>query len=66
MQRPPRPQRERLLNWPLALRAYLFLGLIEAVAAMAAFFFVLHGGGWKYGASCRSTTLFIYKRQPRA
>jgi len=51
MQRPPRPQRERLLNWPLALRAYLFLGLIEAVAAMAAFFFVLHGGGWKYGAS---------------
>jgi magnesium-transporting ATPase (P-type) len=51
MRRPPRPQRERLLNWPLALRAYLFLGLIEAVAAMAAFFFVLHGGGWKYGAS---------------
>ena len=51
MRRPPRPQRERLLNWPLALRAYLFLGLIEAVAAMAAFFFVLYGGGWKYGAS---------------
>jgi magnesium-transporting ATPase (P-type) len=39
------------LNWPLALRAYLFLGLIEAVAAMAAFFSVLYGGGWKYGAS---------------
>jgi calcium-translocating P-type ATPase len=51
MRRPPRPQGERLLNWPLALRAYLFLGLIEAVAAMAAFFFVLYGGGWKYGAS---------------
>ena len=49
MRRPPRPQRERLLNWPLALRAYLFLGLIEAVAAMAAFFFVLKGAGWKYG-----------------
>ncbi len=49
MRRPPRPQGERLMNWPLALRAYLFLGLIEAVAAMAAFFFVLHGAGWKYG-----------------
>lgn len=51
MRRPPRPQRERLLNWSVALRAYLFLGLIEAVASMAAFFFVLYGGGWKYGVS---------------
>ncbi len=49
MQRPPRPQGERLLNWPLAFRAYLFLGLIEGAAAMAAFFFVLHGAGWRYG-----------------
>jgi len=31
------------------LRAYLFLGPLEAVAGMAAFFFVLHGGGWQYG-----------------
>ena len=49
MRRPPRPQGERLMNWPLALRAYLFLGLIEAAAAMAAFFFVLDGAGWRYG-----------------
>src|ERR1035437_233291 len=49
MRRPPRPQGERLMNWPLAFRAYLFLGLIEAAAAMAAFFFVLNGAGWKYG-----------------
>ncbi len=49
MRRPPRPPRERLLDWPTALRAYLFLGAIEAGAAMAAFFFVLHGGGWSYG-----------------
>jgi magnesium-transporting ATPase (P-type) len=49
MQRPPRPQGEELMNWPLARRAYLFLGPIEAAAAMAAFFFVLHAGGWKYG-----------------
>lgn len=49
MQRPPRARRERLLNTPLLLRAYLFLGVMEASAAMAAFFFVLHGAGWQYG-----------------
>ena len=49
MQRPPRRREERLFDWPLALRAYLFLGLIEGVAAMAAFFFVLGRGGWSYG-----------------
>lgn len=49
MQRPPRPQRERLLSPRVALRAYLFLGAIEAAAAMTVFFFVLHAGGWSYG-----------------
>jgi len=49
MKRPPRPRSQRLLDWPLALRAYLFLGVIEATAAMAAFFFVLHAAGWHYG-----------------
>jgi magnesium-transporting ATPase (P-type) len=49
MRRPPRPQHERLLNLRVALRGYLFLGIIESAAAMAAFFFVLLGGGWRYG-----------------
>ena len=49
MRHPPRAQTERLLTLPLALRAYLFLGMIEAAAAMAAFFFVLHGAGWTWG-----------------
>ena len=49
MRRPPRPRSERLLNWGLLLRAYLFLGPLEAIAGMAAFFFVLHGGDWQYG-----------------
>jgi sodium/potassium-transporting ATPase subunit alpha len=49
MRRPPRPRSERLLNWGLLLRAYLFLGPLEAIAAMAAFLFVLRGGGWQYG-----------------
>jgi calcium-translocating P-type ATPase len=49
MARPPRPRGERLLAWPLLARAYLFLGVLEAAAAMAAFFFVLARGGWHYG-----------------
>ncbi len=49
MQRPPRSRKERLLNWPLILRAYLFLGVMEAIAAMAAFFYMLGKGGWRYG-----------------
>ena len=49
MQRPPRPRSERLIHWPLVLRAYLFLGVIEACGAMAAFFMVLRDGGWRYG-----------------
>ena len=49
MERPPRPPRERLLDRRLALRAYAFLGLFEGLAAMAAFLFVLHSAGWRYG-----------------
>jgi magnesium-transporting ATPase (P-type) len=49
MRRPPRPHDDRLMNWSLALRAYLILGLIEAAGAMAAFFLVLDRAGWKYG-----------------
>jgi sodium/potassium-transporting ATPase subunit alpha len=49
MRLPPRPQKERLLNLPVALRAYLFLGVIEATAAMAAYFFVLWRQGWRFG-----------------
>jgi magnesium-transporting ATPase (P-type) len=49
MQRPPRPRNERLLNWPVLRRSYFFLGLMEAAAGMAAFFFVLLQGGWTYG-----------------
>ena len=48
MRRPPRKRGERLLSWGILARAYLFLGVLEAAAAMAAFFFVLHGGGWHY------------------
>jgi calcium-translocating P-type ATPase len=51
MHRPPRARDERLLSWGLLARAYLFLGVLEAAAAMAAFFFVLDAAGWQYGTS---------------
>ncbi|MFH1659614.1 MAG: cation-transporting P-type ATPase [Pseudomonadota bacterium] len=49
MLRPPRRRDERLLSGGLLARAYLFLGPLEALGAMATFFFVLHGFGWQYG-----------------
>ena len=49
MMRPPRPRHERLLTGRLLAHAYLFLGALEALAGMAAFFFVLQRGGWNYG-----------------
>jgi magnesium-transporting ATPase (P-type) len=55
MQRPPRARGERLFTASLALRSYVFLGGIEAAAAMATFFFVLHGVGWAYGEAMART-----------
>jgi sodium/potassium-transporting ATPase subunit alpha len=50
MKQPPRKLNERLLNFPLIARAYLFLGPLEAVACMFGFFWVLKTGGWAWGA----------------
>ncbi len=49
MRQPPRPAHERLLSWPLLARAYLWLGMLQAGVALAAFFLVLHLAGWQYG-----------------
>jgi sodium/potassium-transporting ATPase subunit alpha len=57
MQRPPRSRQDRLLTPGLLARAYLFLGLFEAVAAMAAFFFVLAATGWEWGQELAVTDL---------
>jgi sodium/potassium-transporting ATPase subunit alpha len=47
---PPRPRTERLLNLPLLLRAYLFLGAIEAAVAISGFFLYLYSQGWTWGS----------------
>lgn len=51
MDRPPRSGEERLLNLPLLARSYLFLGPIEAAAAIGAGLWCLADGGWEWGAS---------------
>jgi sodium/potassium-transporting ATPase subunit alpha len=51
MKQPPRKLNERLLNFPLIARAYLFLGPLEAVACMFGFFWVLNLGGWTWGST---------------
>ncbi len=49
MHQPPRPTKERLLSAGLIIRAYLWLGMLEAAASLSAFFYVLHQAGWEYG-----------------
>jgi magnesium-transporting ATPase (P-type) len=49
MHHPPRPKHERLVTWALLVRAYLWLGLWEAGAAILAFLVVLWTAGWTYG-----------------
>ncbi len=60
MDRPPRPRNKRLLDLPLLLRAYCFLGPIEAVACMAGFFFIYCQQGWRPGmAMADSGTVYV-------
>jgi magnesium-transporting ATPase (P-type) len=46
MSRPPRPRDERLLNGRLLLRSMFYLGGIQGLAAMGAFFFYYMTHGW--------------------
>jgi len=48
MDRPPRARTDHLIDWPLAAR-FTFLGLLNAGAAMASYFFVYFMDGWRPG-----------------
>ena len=54
MREPPRAPDEHLLSAGLLWRAYGFLGVLEAAAAMVAFFYVLQHSGWIYGTQLAS------------
>lgn len=49
MKRPPRPRDESLLDTATLLRAYAWLGPLQALASMAVYFVVLQAGGWQWG-----------------
>jgi calcium-translocating P-type ATPase len=49
MQRRPRPRSDGVIDRLLLYRAWVFLGLIEAVLVLAGFFFVLLQAGWSPG-----------------
>ncbi len=50
MKEPPRSRTKRLLDFKTLARAYMFLGPIEAILAMSAFFFAYYIRGWAPGA----------------
>jgi magnesium-transporting ATPase (P-type) len=49
MARPPRSPSEGVIRRAMLLRAWVYLGLIEAALVMAGFFVVLERGGWSPG-----------------
>ncbi len=60
MDRPPRSRDQRLLDMPLLLRAYVFLGMIEAALSLGAFFFCYFMHGWRPGmVMADSGTIYI-------
>jgi magnesium-transporting ATPase (P-type) len=49
MERPPRRREQSVIQPPMLLRAWLFLGLIAAILEMSGFFYVLTKAGWHLG-----------------
>lgn len=49
MDKPPRPASEGVIRRQLLVRAWVWLGLLEAVLVLAGYFAVLRAGGWSPG-----------------
>jgi magnesium-transporting ATPase (P-type) len=49
MDRPPRPRAEGVIQAPMLIRAWLFLGALVAALQMTGFFYVLTKAGWSLG-----------------
>ena len=61
MQLPPRSKSQALLDRSLLLRAYCFLGLIEATLGMLGFFWVWHSYGYDFNALQAIATTIVAK-----
>ncbi len=60
MDKPPKAKNKRLLDIPLLLRAYCFLGPMEAAACMAGFFFIYFQYGWRPGMEMQDSGLIYH------
>lgn len=49
MDRPPRARKERLIDLSVFVRGYLFLGVIETLLSLGAYFWAYHLRGWQFG-----------------
>jgi len=49
MERPPRPRSEGVIQGPMLIRAWLFLGVMVACLSLAGYFYVLRSAGWHPG-----------------
>jgi calcium-translocating P-type ATPase len=50
MRQPPRPPHEGVIQPPMLVRAWLFLGMLVALLQLGGFFYVLTRAGWHPGA----------------
>ncbi|MEY3464392.1 MAG: hypothetical protein RLZZ468_2170 [Cyanobacteriota bacterium] len=66
MRRPPRRRDQPLLDRPLLLRAYLVLGLTEALAALGAYLLAWHSQGVGWGELRQWAPLLLHHRAPAA
>ncbi len=66
MEKPPRPPERPLLDRPLLLRAYLVLGLSEAVAAMAAYLLAWRAAGVGWNELRSLAPLLLHGQAPAA
>jgi calcium-translocating P-type ATPase len=49
MERPPRPRKEGVIQRSMLMRAWVYLGLLEAALVLGGFFYVLLRAGWSPG-----------------
>ncbi|MFB3926798.1 MAG: HAD-IC family P-type ATPase [Syntrophales bacterium] len=64
---PPRPKGKGLVDKIVLFRGYIFLGLLNSAAVIAAYFFVLYQGGWSFGMQLEpSETSFVNPLHLRA
>jgi calcium-translocating P-type ATPase len=54
MSRPPRRRDDGVITASILVRAWVFLGLIEAALVLAGFFWTLHDAGWSATTSLRA------------